>query len=528
MSFSDANNPMFPSPQEIRILEGTKDIRFTCGLDYCFWNISHQIGLIASDTAYTIPELTSAFNGNISLKRFTSTGKLYTTAQISIYAIQHETESNNTTVFISIIVLLIIVIVITTFITIPVCILLCMKRQKSTGDCRPKNSKEGGEAFPGYVNLTAANRSDYMTISEISLVATDTQEKTKPKSMLAPSQSYINITPTQKREYVNMEQENTEDYTVMTPQEENCTKLSPKFISTENFPVVYQQYVDSGIGRDSLFSIEFQKLNEHSNHVCILEQNDALKLENGQKNPNKNILPFDENRIVLDSPHFDCDYINASYMHASCYQFIATINPTKETHRDFLQMIYQTEASLVIMLITRNEKPKIFGGVSNRVCYWPKKNEPINCEPFVTTLINSTETNAFVKQDISLKEISTGKEHSFTQCISPIWNEDSTVAEMALGVALLSKIIKHKQDSNNAPVVIHCEDGISKTGIILTVLNAIKDINVRKSVNIFSTVRFLRVQRVSMIPTLVSIFFFNYWPFKRYVTQHFRKFTLSL
>ena len=518
MSFSDANNPIFPFPQEIRILEGTKDIRFTCGLDYCYWIISHQNGIIISDTAYTIPELTNAFNGNISLEHVTSSGTLYTTAQISIHVIQHEAESNNSTVFVSIIVLLVIFIGTATTIIISVYIFLYVKRQKSTGDFRPKISKAGGEAFPGYVNLGAANppekdhdtNPDYMTIDETSLVTTDTQEKNKPKSMLSHSEPYINIPPTQKREYVNMEQENTnEKYSVMTPKEENCTKLSPKFISTENFSVVYQQYVDSGIGKDSIFSIEFQKLNEHLNQVCILEHDDALKLENGQKNPIKNILPFDENRIVLDSPHFECDYINASYMHVSGYQFIATIHPTKETHRDFLQMIYQTGASMVIMLTTRKEKAKIISGVSKRICYWPKKNDPINCEPFVSTLIKSTEMNAFVKQDISLKEISTGKEHSFTQCISPIWNEDSTVAEMALGVALLSKIIKHKQDSNNAPVVIHCEDGISKTGIILTVLNAIRDINLRKSVNIFSTVRFLRVQRMNMIPTLVSELSFN-------------------
>ena len=525
MSFSDADNPMFPSPQEIRILEGTKDIRFTCNDVDCLWNISHQSELILSEGTYNIPELTSAFNGNISLKRFTNSNTNYTTAQISIYVIQHEAESNNSTVFIMIIVLLIIFIVTATTIIISVYIFLYVKRHKSTGGLLPKISKAGGDAFPGYVNLGEVNppekgydtNLDYMTIDETSLVTTDTQEKNKPKNTPTQSQSYVEITPTQKREHVEMKKENTyEEYAVMNPQEENCTKLSPNFISIENFPVVYQQYVDSGIGKDSLFSIEFQKLKDHSNQVCILESDDALKLENGQKNPIKNILPFDANRIVLNSPHFDCNYINASYIND--YQFIASIHPTKETHQDFLQMIYQTGASLVIMLTTRREKAKMISGVSNRICYWPKKDEPINCEPFVSTLIKSTETNAFVKQDISLKEISTGKEHSFTQCISPIWNEDSTVAEMALAVALLSKIIKHKQDSNNAPVVIHCEDGISKTGIILTVLNAIRDINLRNSVNIFSTVRFLRVQRMSMIPTLVSIFYFNYGPFKRCVT----------
>ena len=86
-------------------------------------------------------------------------------------------------------------------------------------------------------------------------------------------------------------------------------------------------------------------------------------------------------------------------------------------------MIYQTEASMVIMLTTRKEKAKIIGGVSNSVCYWHKKDEPIDCEPFVSTLINSTEANAFIKQKISLENTEEGKNHSFAQVISPIWNE---------------------------------------------------------------------------------------------------------
>ena len=51
-----------------------------------------------------------------------------------------------------------------------------------------------------------------------------------------------------------------------------------------------------------------------------------------------------------------------------------------------------------------------------------------------------------MKQEISLKNTSEGKEHTFTQCISPIWNEDSTVAEMSFMIILLSKIMKQLQE----------------------------------------------------------------------------------
>ena len=213
-------------------------------------------------------------------------------------------------------------------------------------------------------------------------------------------------------------------------------------------------------------------------------------------------LPYDENRVVLESPYFECNYINASWLENS--QFIASIHPTENTLQDFLQMIYQTEASMVIMLSTRKEKAKILGGVSNRVCYWPKKDEILKCDPFETSLTSSSETNAFIKQEISLKHTLDGKSHSFIHCLSPIWNEDGTIVELNFVVSLLSRVIKQKQDYPHKPIIIHCEDGISKTGVFLTVFNVIKELNLRKSINIFNAVKNLFRQRMSMVPTLVS------------------------
>ena len=214
------------------------------------------------------------------------------------------------------------------------------------------------------------------------------------------------------------------------------------------------------------------------------------------------MLFYDKNRVMLESQYFKCNYINASYAFES--EFIASIHPTQNTLQDFLQMIYQTEASMVIMLCTRKEKAKILGGVSNRVCYWPKKDHPFSCDPFETHLISSSETTAFLRQEVSLKHTLEGKSHSFTHCISPIWNGDGTIVELNCAVSLLNRVIKQKQDYPFKPIIIHCEDGISKTGVFLTVFNVIKELNLRNSINIFNAVKNLRKQRMGMVPTVVS------------------------
>ncbi|KAI6658957.1 RyPTPR4a [Oopsacas minuta] len=227
------------------------------------------------------------------------------------------------------------------------------------------------------------------------------------------------------------------------------------------FAATYKQYIESGIGKNSLLFVEFENLNEQSKKIEELEFEEALKMEN-----TKNIIPFDSNRVVLNSIHFDCNYINASWLES--HQFIATINPTKETHLDFLQMKYQTEASMVIMLTTRKEKAKILNGISNR--------------------------------EISLKNTLAGKEHSFTQCISPIWNEDGTVLDSNTNI--VSRIVKQKRDFPNKPFIIHCEDGITKTGILMTVVNTVEELNFRNSINIFNVVKNLLRQRMKIVPTL--------------------------
>ncbi|KAI6661278.1 Receptor-type tyrosine-protein phosphatase epsilon-like [Oopsacas minuta] len=282
----------------------------------------------------------------------------------------------------------------------------------------------------------------------------------------------------------------------------NYKRSNSKFIATKNFPATCQLFVESGMGANSLFSVESQNLNKDTNSIAQPDCTEALKRQNVPKTSINN-MPFDENRVLLSSPHFDCNYINASYINES--KFIAAIHPTKDSYQDFLQMIYQTEASMVVMLTTRKDKAKIVNGYSNYVCYWPKKDTPLNCKPFVSKLIASTETTAFVKQEISLKNSIEGKDHLFTHCISPVWNEDGTVGEISCIIALLIRIMKQSQETPSKPIIIHCDDGIAKTGIVLTTINSVKEMTTEKSINIFNTVKNLRRQRMNMVPTLIGL-----------------------
>ena len=503
---------------------------------------------------FIIPKFTSESEGEYSLKRETNAGKKYTTAHLSINVIPNPSQQSLSALLISIMIVVAAIISITILIVVlvPICIKAFVKKRQKFASSQFKDEKTESaqnifsfnkrrqynkqhkryphsriaesDAYSGYANLEEIQSStkeyidlsvktsvgEYMTIDETSM--TQLEPETKAQNTQALYYSNLGHLPSDDRNYEQMKEnkeymemnrfELHETYTSMSAIKEEEKKFDSKYIPVKEIPVTYKQYVVSGMGNDSLFSIEFRALNGESRENVESASDEARKEINIGKNPMKNILPYDENRVVLESPYFKCNYINASWLEN--YQFIASIHPTGETLQDFLQMIYQTEASMVIMLTTRKEKAKIIGGVSTRVCYWPKKEEPLKCHPFETSLISSTETNAFVKQEITLKNTLEGKDHSFTLCISPIWNEDSTVVELTRAVALLTRIMKQKQDSPNIPIIIHCTDGISKTGILMTALNSMKELIARESINIFNAVNNLRRQRMNMAPTLVS------------------------
>ena len=545
-TFSDANNLKFPSPQQLSIPEGTQNVLLTCNLTQCMWVIQLKNEIFrVSVSLNKIPIFGEKNEGNYSLLLQTNKGINYTTAHVYIRVAINSTQQLFRNLIISIIIgaLIILAIVISSIAIITIIIRIFNRNTKFLPPIipLPDVNEKPQNHFPMRANFRHSNKRDkplshvnlmacevfpnttiqepinsidiplddanleYMAIEETSLISLEPQLKIRPfyhNIGMEPidEDNYDQIK--EKKEYANMSQ--CESY-------ENCAPLNvPKkqkklvinYIPAKDFPAIYQRYVASGRENDSLFAVEFQALHEESKKNVEPESDEARRKQNRRKNSVNTVFPFDENRVILDSPYFDCNYINASWLENS--QFIASIHPIGDTLQDFLQMIYQTEASMVIMLSTRKEKAQIISGISTRVCYWPKMDEPLRCGTFETNLISSVETNAFVKQEISLRNTLDGKSHSYIHCISPIWNEDGTVFELNFVVSLLNRVIKQKQDFPLNPIIVHCEDGVSKTGILLTVFNVIKEMNLRKSINIFNAVKNLFRQRMRMVPTLVS------------------------
>ncbi|MEQ2184830.1 hypothetical protein GOODEAATRI_012043 [Goodea atripinnis] len=83
------------------------------------------------------------------------------------------------------------------------------------------------------------------------------------------------------------------------------------------------------------------------------------------KNRHQDVMPYDFNRVVLQSGKDD--YINASFvddLSPYCPRLIATQAPLTGTAADFWLMVYEQKVSLIIMLVSEQELDKVSCGLS--------------------------------------------------------------------------------------------------------------------------------------------------------------------
>ena len=274
-------------------------------------------------------------------------------------------------------------------------------------------------------------------------------------------------------------------------------------ISAKDFTNTYKLYLKSDTeGYESAFFQQFNELNyqcqKSFENVCSIAEDP----KNADKNHVKYSLPYDFNRVLLFSNHFDSDYINATCHDNS--SFILSINPTVFCLQDFLQMVYQYQVSLVVMLTTNNEKKLIESGESEFMQYWPTSAGPIKCAPFILTLTKSQSWLSIDKKDITITHTLEKKSHTFTQFICTKWTAESEPTDLCAIVKLLKAINSHKSEHPNSTIILHCSDGVAKTGILYTIHKAIQESIERNEVDIFHIIKKLRSERMNSIPELVS------------------------
>ncbi|XP_033826039.1 tyrosine-protein phosphatase non-receptor type 18 [Periophthalmus magnuspinnatus] len=237
----------------------------------------------------------------------------------------------------------------------------------------------------------------------------------------------------------------------------------------------------------------------------------ALK-ENIKKNRYKDILPYDDSRVILSlkTSESDGDYINASFIQGALSGgYIAAQAPLSSTLRDFWRLIWEYQVKVIVMACREFEMAK-------KKCevYWSPLNQTTSFGPFSVHCQGETSPT----QDIIVRELQVSFQKDVrvvTQLQFLSW-PDHDVPHEASGVLDLLHRIQDLQKSSphlvqavpNPPnrnlTLVHCSAGCGRTGVIC-VLDQIYQLLIHQKLtsdfNIMRIVMEVRRQRPSAVQT---------------------------
>ncbi|XP_038127147.1 tyrosine-protein phosphatase non-receptor type 18 isoform X2 [Cyprinodon tularosa] len=223
--------------------------------------------------------------------------------------------------------------------------------------------------------------------------------------------------------------------------------------------------------------------------------------ENIKKNRYKDILPYDQTRVVLSlkTSGSQSDYINASFIQGASgdRKYIASQAPLSSTVTDFWRMIWQHQTKVIIMACREIEM-----GKKKCESYWAAPHQSAAFGPFTVT----SEAESRPNEDVVVRTLTVSYQQdvrSVVQFQYLSWPDHDVPYENA-GVLDLLERARSSRGGDTAPVLVHCSAGCGRTGVICA-LDYIYDLLVTKRISqdfsILSIVLELRRQRPSAVQT---------------------------
>ncbi|XP_017556782.1 receptor-type tyrosine-protein phosphatase epsilon isoform X2 [Pygocentrus nattereri] len=244
---------------------------------------------------------------------------------------------------------------------------------------------------------------------------------------------------------------------------------------------------------------EFKKLT----NMRIMKEN--MRTGNLPANMKKNrvlqIIPYDFNRVILSMRRGQefTDYINASFIDGYRQKdyFIATQGPLAHTVEDFWRMVWEWKCHSIVMLteLQEREQDKCFQ-------YWPTEDSVKYGDYTIEIKADTQCDDTFSLRDLVL----TYEPETETRLIRHFhfhgWPEIGIPAEGKGMIDIIAAVQKQQQQSGNHPIVVHCSAGAGRTGTFIALSNILERVKAEGLLDVFQTVKSLRMQRPHMVQTV--------------------------
>ncbi|CAF0847420.1 unnamed protein product [Rotaria sordida] len=194
---------------------------------------------------------------------------------------------------------------------------------------------------------------------------------------------------------------------------------------------------------------------------------EGAKPMNRLKNRYKDVLPYDQYRVILEQDN-NSDYINASFVEdfSGNRRYIAAQGPIDESISDFLRMIWEYQITSVIC--TANE---IEAGRLKFRRYWPDEEKPVQ---FGSYRVSKDETNdkAFSCEHYEIRPLiitqGENRRHILLYHFLHWLDHDVPNGEAPI-LDLLLRLYDDRSLSPDTPILVHCSAGCGRTGSIIAI-----------------------------------------------------------
>ncbi|KAH0628947.1 hypothetical protein JD844_010612 [Phrynosoma platyrhinos] len=184
--------------------------------------------------------------------------------------------------------------------------------------------------------------------------------------------------------------------------------------------------------------------------------------ENIKKNRYKDILPYDQTRVVLNllAEEGQTDYINANFIQGvdnkRCY--IATQGPLPHTVLDFWRMIWQYRVKVIVMACREVEMGK-------KKCerYWPLAEEALPFGSFSVTQVKEEELNPDVI--LRILTLTFQQEERVISHFQYVAWPDRGIPDTYGYFLDMIEHVRNKQGEDTVPICVHCRQLLLKQRI---------------------------------------------------------------
>ncbi|XP_036816574.1 receptor-type tyrosine-protein phosphatase epsilon-like isoform X3 [Oncorhynchus mykiss] len=243
---------------------------------------------------------------------------------------------------------------------------------------------------------------------------------------------------------------------------------------------------------------EFKKLT----NMRIMKEN--MRMGNLPANMKKNrvlqIIPYDFNRVIMSMRRGQefTDYINASFIDGYRQKdyFIATQGPLSHTVEDYWRMAWEWKCHSVVMLteLQEREQDKCFQ-------YWPTEDS-VTYGDYTVEMKGSTVCDSFSVRDLVLTYGPDKQTRLVRHFHFHGWPEIGIPAEGKGMIDIIASVQRQQQQSGNHPIIVHCSAGAGRTGTFIALSNILERVKAEGLLDVFQTVKSLRMQRPHMVQTV--------------------------